>query len=233
MDALGLKDPVGKKVKNFFTGDPGKTYEIAGVVENIQYEPLHESPQPACFYLSSWDMSKIILRLNPGDIPQALNKLEKIWNSVEPGVPFQYRFINDKLLSNYKKEIRTKNVLTSMAAIAIFISMLGVFALGSFICSSRTKEIGIRKVNGATALKIMVILNKDFLQWVALAFVIATPLTFFAMKKWLENFTSKTSLGWWIFGLSGLLIMLISLFTLSWQSYRVAISDPVESLKYE
>jgi putative ABC transport system permease protein len=120
-----------------------------------------------------------------------------------------------------------------MAAIAIFISMLGVFALGSFICSSRTKEIGIRKVNGATALKIMVILNKDFLQWVALAFVIATPLTFFAMKKWLENFTSKTSLGWWIFGLSGLLIMLISLFTLSWQSYRVAISDPVESLKYE
>ena len=126
-----------------------------------------------------------------------------------------------------------KNVLTAMTLIAIFISMLGVFGLGLFISMSRTKEIGIRKVNGATVFKIMVILNKDFLKWVALAFVIATPLTFFAMKKWLENFTCKTGLGWWIFALSGLLIMLISLFTLSWQSYRVAISDPVESLKYE
>ena len=233
MEALGLKDPVGKTVKNFFTGDPGKTYKIAGVIENIQYESLQESPQPACFYLSSWDMAKIILRLNPGDVPQALKKLEKIWNSIEPGIPFQYRFINDKLLSNYKKEIRTKNVLTSMTVVAIFISMLGVFGLGLFISMSRTKEIGIRKVNGASVFKIMVILNKDFLQWVALAFVIATPLTFFTMKKWLENFTCKTGLGWWIFVLAGLLIMLISLFTLSWQSYRVAISDPVESLKYE
>ncbi|GEM_PF-724011 len=233
MDALGIKNPVGKKVKNFFTGDPGKTYEIAGVVENIQYESFHEAPQPACFFLSSWNLSSIILRLNPGDVPQTLKKLERIWNSIEPGVPFQYRFINDKLLSNYKKEIRMKNVLTAMTLIAIFISMLGVFGLGLFISRSRTKEIGIRKVNGATVFKIMVILNKDFLKWVALAFVIATPLTFFAMKKWLENFTCKTGLGWWIFALSGLLIMLISLFTLSWQSYRVAISDPVESLKYE
>lgn len=233
MEAMGLRDPIGKKVKNLFTGDPGKTYEIIGVIDNIQYESLQEYPVPACFFLASWSLPSIILRLNPGEIPQTIKKLESIWNSINPGVPFQYRFISDKILSNYKKEIRTKNVLTSMTIIAIFISMLGVFGLGTFISRSRTREIGIRKVNGASALKIMILLNRNFLQWVAVAFVISTPLTFFTMKKWLENFTCKTDLAWWIFLLAGLLIILISFFTLSWQSYRVAISNPVESLKYE
>lgn len=233
MEALRIKDPIGKTVKNFFLGDSGRVFQIVGVIENIQYEPLLESPQPACFYLIRGGLTSMVLRINPGNVAQALKKMEKIWNQVEPGVPFQYRFISDKLRTNYKKEIRTKNILTSMAVIAILISMLGVFGLGSLVSRSRTREIGIRKVNGASVIRIMVLLNREFLQWVVLAFVIATPFTFYAMKLWLENFTVRTGLGWWIFIVAGMGIFLVSMLTLSWQSYRAAQSNPVESLKYE
>jgi len=233
MDALGLKNPIGQKVKNLFFDDKVKTFEIAGVIENIQYESLQETTQPACFYLCQCDFTKVIVRLNPGNIPESLKKVEGVWNSIEPGVPFQYEFFNDKLQSNYKREIRTKNVLTSMALIAILISMLGVFGLGTFIAQSRIKEIGIRKVNGANATEILVMLNKDFIKWVSIAFVIALPVALYAMHQWLENFAYKTNLSWWIFALAGILVMGIALLTVSWQSWRVAVQNPVEALKYE
>ena len=233
MEALGMGNPVGLKVKNRFLGPEVPSWEIAGVIDNIQYASLQEAAQPVCFYLCRTELPVLILRMAPGDLAPALKKLERIWTKVLPDEPFQYSFFEDKLESNYKKDIRTKQVLTTMAGIAVFISMLGVFGLGSFLALRRRKEIGIRKVNGAGILSILVLLNRGFVAWVLAALVIATPLSYLALSKWLESFAYRVDLSGWIFLLSGLLVLFISLFTLSFQSFRVAVANPVESIKYE
>ncbi|MBN2634806.1 MAG: FtsX-like permease family protein, partial [Prolixibacteraceae bacterium] len=120
-----------------------------------------------------------------------------------------------------------------LTVIAIIISSFGLFALSKFATEKRTKEIGIRKVNGAKVLEVLVMLNKDFVKWVIIAFVIATPIANYAMNKWLESFAYKTTLSWWVFALAGLLALGIALLTVSWQSWRAATRNPVESLRYE
>ncbi|MDD4602186.1 MAG: ABC transporter permease [Bacteroidales bacterium] len=233
MDALGLNNPIGQKVKNLFWGNEVKSAEIAGVIENIQYESLQEITQPACFYLCQCEFPEVIVRLNPGNISQTLKKIEGAWNKIEPGIPFQYEFVKDKLQTNYKKDIRTKNVLACMALIAILISMLGVFGLAAFTAQGRIKEIGIRKVNGARLAEIMILLDKVFVKWVFIAFIIAMPIAIYAMNKWLENFAYKIGLQWWFFALAGFIVMVIALLTVSWQTWRVATRNPVEALNYE
>ncbi len=134
---------------------------------------------------------------------------------------------------NYKKEIRTAKLLNIMSALAIILSMLGLFALSMQIIEQKTKEIGIRKINGATITEILTLLNKGFIKWVLIAFVIAAPIAYYAMNKWLENFAYKTTLSWWIFAIAGVSALLIALLTVSWQSYKAASRNPVEALRYE
>jgi putative ABC transport system permease protein len=117
--------------------------------------------------------------------------------------------------------------------LSIFIAVLGLFGLSLFVLDQRTKEIGVRRVNGGKVSEVMVMLNKDFVKWVAIAFVIATPIAWYAMHRWLENFAYKTELSWWIFGLAGLMTLGIALLTVSWQSWKAATSNPVEALRYE
>ncbi len=124
-------------------------------------------------------------------------------------------------------------VLLMFAIISILLSAVGIYAMVSFNLKIKTKEIGIRKVNGATVFEIMNMLNKDFIKWVVIAFVFAVPISYFAMQKWLENFAYKTILSWWIFALAGIITMLIVLITVSWHTYRAAGKNPVEALKYE
>ena len=124
-------------------------------------------------------------------------------------------------------------IVKALSIIAILIACIGLFGLSSILLNKRTKEIGIRKVNGAKISEVIIMLNKDFAKWVAIAFVIACPISYFAMTKWVENFAFKTSLSWWIFALAGLLALGIALLTVSWQSWRAATKNPVEALKYE
>jgi putative ABC transport system permease protein len=133
----------------------------------------------------------------------------------------------------YKAEDDLSSLLYIFAGIAILIACMGLLALSILSMQKRTKEIGIRKVNGATISEVMVLLNKDFIKWVAIAFVMATPIAYFVMHEWLENFAYKTDVSWWIFALAGVLALLISLLTVSWKSWKTAIRNPVEALRYD
>jgi len=137
------------------------------------------------------------------------------------------------LNEEYKEELHLKNITIAFSILAILISVLGILGMTVFSIDRKIKEIGIRKVNGATVSEILAMLNKDFVKWVAIAFVIATPIAYYAMHKWLENFAYKTELSWWIFALAGLLALGIALLTVSWQSWKAATRNPVEALRYE
>ncbi len=232
MEKLELTNPIGAKVKNGFMGNK-KTMEVIGVVDNIQYRSLREEGEPAIYYMNRMGLSRILVRLNPGDLKKSLNKLEASWHKLEKNIPFEYEFVDQKLQANYEKELRTRTLLSVMAFLAIGISMIGILGLTIFLIQIRTKEIGIRKVNGAKVSEVLSMLNKDFVKWVAIAFVVATPVAYYAMHKWLESFAYKTTLSWWIFALSGMLALGIALLTVSWQSWRAATRNPVEALRYE
>jgi putative ABC transport system permease protein len=152
---------------------------------------------------------------------------------VNPGEVFTYSFLSDDLKAMYTKEKKLGQAYGLLTLIAIVISSLGLIALATEDINKRTKEIGIRKVNGAKVPQILKLLNTDFLRWVAIAFVIASPIAWYAMHRWLQNFAYKTDLSWWIFVLAGLIALVIALLTVSWQSWRAARRNPVESLRYE
>lgn len=226
---MNVENPVGMKIT---TLHDGKEYEISGVIEDIQNGSLQNESRPAIYFLYPrfW---AFIVRLEPGDPQKSIGELRTMWNTVEPDHPFRFSFVDDDLQANYVREIRTRKLLTVMSFLAIFISMLGLYGLSLQIIQRRTKEIGIRKVNGATISEILALLNKQFVYWILAAFIIAVPLTYYAMTKWLETFAYKTELSWWIFALGGVIKLLVALFTVSWQSWRSATKNPVEALRYE
>lgn len=226
---MGVENPIGMKVTNYFNG---REYEICGVIEDIQNRSLQNESQPAVYYLHP-ELGSIIVRLAPGNLRENIAEMEAVWKRIEPDQPFRLSFVDENLRANYKREIRTQKLLTIMSLLAIFISMLGLYGLSMQIIQRRTKEIGIRKVNGAKISEILAMLNKRFVIWTVIAFVIAVPLVYYAITKWLETFAYKTSLSWWIFALGGIVALAVALFTVSWQSWRAATKNPVEALRYE
>ncbi len=229
-----LSNPVGKKlagINNSYTANG--ELEIIGVVEDMQYFTLKESAKPIMYYIRDWGKHNIVVRLEKGDYSQTIAKIKSVWNEIAPEYPFSMQFMDERINANYKEEINTARFVGVLSGLAIFLSVLGILGLIVFTIQRRTKEIGIRKVNGAKISEILAMLNKDFIKWVVVAFVIATPIAYYAMNKWLENFAYKTSLSWWIFALAGLLALGIALLTVSWQSWRAAARNPVEALRYE
>ena len=226
---MNLENPIGMKVKNYFNG---RDYEICGVIEDIQNRSLQNESFPAIYYLHS-ELSWFLVRLNPGKLQKNIAEIESLWKRIEPDHPFTFSFVDENLRANYTREIRTQKLLTIMSILAIFISMLGLYGLSMQIIQRKTKEIGIRKVNGATISQILAMLNRRFVIWIVVAFVIAVPLTYYAINKWLETFAYKTTVSWWIFALGGLVTLLVALVTVSWQSWRAATKNPVEALRYE
>ncbi len=226
---MNVENPIGMKIR---TGFSDRDYEICGVIENIQNRSLQNESFPAVYYLEP-ELRVFMVRLKPGDIRKTVAEMEAVWKRIEPGQPFRLSFVDEDLQANYMREIRTRKLLTILSLLAIFISMLGLYGLSMQIIQRRTKEIGIRKVNGATISEVLRMLNKRFLFWVAAAFVIAVPVTYYAMKKWLETFAYKTELSWWVFALGGLVVLIVALATVSVQSRRAATKNPVEALRYE
>ena len=169
----------------------------------------------------------------PGNVGMQIESLKKGWEMIVPDVPFSFGFYDDYFNSLYRKEERQSKSFTFFSIVAFIITCLGL--LGQILQNAerRVKEIGIRKINGANTSEIMSMLNRSFIKFVAIAFVIATPIAYYAMTKWLQNFAYKTTLSWWIFALAGSLALLIALLTVSWQSWRAATRNPVEALRYE
>ena len=224
IEAFGLTDPVGKIVD-------GK--EILGVVKNFHYKSFHELIKPLFFRLEPQSATNIVLKLKKGTEEQAINNIRKLYKNYNPGLPFNFKYLDQDYQAQYVAEKRVALLSQYFSCLAIIISCLGLFGLATNASEQRLKEIGIRKVNGAQISEMLVLLNKDFVKWVVIAVLIATPIAWYIMHRWLQNFAYRTTLSWWIFVLAGLLAIGIAVLTVSWQSWKAATQNPVEALRYE
>jgi putative ABC transport system permease protein len=169
----------------------------------------------------------------PGMRDAALADMKTVWEKLFPEYPFVFKEVDALYKNVYKSELLQARLLAVFTVVSLFICCMGLLGISLLISQQKIKEIGIRKVNGACVSEVLVLLNRDFVKWVAIAFVIATPIAYYAMHKWLENFAYRTELSWWIFALAGFLALGIAMLTVSWQSWRAATRNPVEALRYE
>ncbi|NOR76761.1 MAG: FtsX-like permease family protein [Draconibacterium sp.] len=212
----------------------GKDYEIIGVVDN--FHSRHFSNQIRPLIISYRNSGRnLYAKYDDSVVDKAsiINPIKNVYEKLNPEFPFEYHFVADEFIAIYRNEHRMLDLLFYFVIVAFLILSFGLYAISKQIALNKTKEIGIRKVNGAKVSEILNILNKDFLKWVVIAFVVACPIAYYAMSKWLENFAYKTTLSWWIFALAGVLALGIALLTVSWQSWRAATRNPVEALRYE
>jgi putative ABC transport system permease protein len=231
--STGFENPIGKKVyTSFGPNEPAIPYTIIGVVKNFNYESLRQNVGPLSFVLgnNSWVS---IYRFNTSDVSKLVSTIESKYKDMAPGMPFNYHFLDDSFDNMYRQEQRVGKVALTFSFLAIIIACLGLFGLATYIAEQRTKEIGIRKVLGATVTNIVGMLSKDFIKLVLISFAFATPIAWWFMNKWLQDFASRIDLSWWIFALTGITALLIALVTLSFQAIRAAISNPVKSLRTE
>jgi putative ABC transport system permease protein len=206
---------------------------VIGVVSDFNMYSIHEAVSPMIIGLNPSMVREIAIRINADNIPQTIAFLKESWKATGGTSPFDFEFTNDILQKLYESDIRFSKTIGLMAIIAILIASLGLLGLSLLTSRQKTKEIGIRKINGAKVVEVILLLNKDFMICVMIAFVIATPFSWYVMHKWLQNFAYKTELSWWIFALAGILALLITLLTVSLQSWRAATRNPVEALRYE
>jgi putative ABC transport system permease protein len=206
---------------------------VIGVVKDFHFMSLHDRIAPVLLCVYPRYFNHISVRTNLANIPGVLSHLREVWKDYLPNRPFEYFFLDARFDRMYKSEERLGKLFSYFAGLAVFISCLGLFALASFMAEQRTKEIGVRKVLGASVPNITFLLSKEFLKWVLLANVIAWPVAFTAMERWLANFAYRTTIGIDIFAASALLALAISFITVSYQSIKAAVSDPVNSLRYE
>jgi len=229
---IGYKDPVGKELTMW--GDKGT---IIGLMKDYHHNSLHVPIQPLILRLfkKSWKTywGNVIIRTEKGKTKEAIAGMEKLYKQFNPGFPFKYYFTDDEIAKNYKSEYTVSKLSRYFAFLAIFISCLGLFGLVTFTAEQKTKEIGIRKVLGASVTGIVGMLSKDFLKLVLIAAVIAFPVAWWVMHKWLNDFAYRVDIGWWVFVAAGIAALLIALLTISFQSIKAAIANPVKSLRTE
>ncbi len=235
-EKLKLKPPYIDKV--IYRNGNSQPLIVKGVIENINTKSLTQEIIPNVYFRfndqrrSAYQNGILLFKIE-NDHSKAIADIQTYWEKEVPGAPFEYWFLDQTYDNLYKSEKRAKEVLSWFTLIALILTSLGLLAMANFIAEQRTKEIGVRKVNGAKVSEILALLNKDFVNWIAIAFVIASPIAWYAMNKWLENFAYKTTLSWWIFALAGVLALGIALLTVSWQSWKAATRNPVEALRHE
>jgi putative ABC transport system permease protein len=211
--------------------------EVIGVVKDFHLTSLHHEIRPVVFQLpegSGWSASGILAaRLDPENVREAIRHIKATLAKFAPGMPFDYRFLDDSFRAMYRTEERLSQIVSSFAILSILIACLGLFGLAAYAAEQRTKEIGIRKVLGATVSNIVVLLSKDFAKLVVIAIVIAAPIGYELMRRWLEDFAYRIKISWWVFALAGGLALVIALVTVSTQALKAALANPVDSLRYE
>ena len=224
MKQLGWDDFQGRKLFGV---------NVLGVVNEFQYNSMHTIIGPVAFIYSDRYYSALNIRLMPGNFGEQVAQMRKAWSQLGIEQPLQFQFYNEYFNLLYKKEDREAKALVVFSIIAFIITCLGLLAQIMQITERRVKEIGIRKINGASIGEVMKMLNKEFVIAVLASFIIATPIAYYVVSSWLQGFAYKTGLSWWIFALSGFIALVITLFTVSWQSWRAASRNPVEALRYE
>ena len=209
--------------------------KVVGVINDINVASLQYPIRPMIYQFGPHHNypGYIAVRLHPEKEAESIGFLKRQWEKLFPDIPFEFERVSEKYKAAYGEEERLSKITGIFSMLATVLSALGIFALSTLQSEKRIKEIGIRKVNGARISEILAMLNQDFLKWIAVAFVIATPVAWYAMVKWLGSFAYKTNLSWWIFALAGLLALGIALVAVSWQSWKAATRNPVEALRYE
>jgi ABC-type antimicrobial peptide transport system permease subunit len=227
---MNLKDPIGKIIK--LNDRPN---EIIGIVKDFHFESLHEPVMQAYMKLSGGNntWNKLMVRLKAGQEQSTIGRIEQLYRSYNPGFPFDFNFLDEAYQKQYLTETRVSILSRYFAGLAIFISCLGLFGLSAFTAQKRRREIGVRKVVGASVSNITTMLSKDFLKLVVVSLLIAFPLSWWLMKSWLQSFAYRISIGLLTFVMAGISVIMITLITISFQSIKAAIANPVKSLRTE
>lgn len=235
---LEWKEPLNKEMNLYAIS---KNLHVIGVVRDFNYESKQTQIRPMGIILLNGvaknseytNANFILVRLNPGNNNEDIKFMRTSWDQLSTGDSFKYSFLKEEYDNLYRNEVKSQKLFLVFAILSIFIAGLGLFGLSSYMAIRRTKEVGLRKVNGATRLGIILLLSENFAKWVIIAFVIASPVCWFILNRWLKNFAYHTDLSWWIFCLAGILALMIALLTVSWQSWKAATRNPVEALRYE
>ncbi|RYG44348.1 MAG: FtsX-like permease family protein, partial [Chitinophagaceae bacterium] len=230
---MGMTTPVGHSV----TWDQvkEKPFKILGVVKNMVMESPFAKASPTLFFIYRRDGANyMFLKINPGiNAGVALSTFEAVFKKVNPSTIFEYSFVTDEFSKKFEAEERISTLSSLFALLAIIISCLGLFGLASFVAEQRTKEIGVRKVLGASAWNIWSLISKDFVALFMISFLISAPVAYYFMDNWLQNYAVRTPLSWWIFALGGMGTLILILCTVSFQALKAAMVDPVKSLRTE
>jgi putative ABC transport system permease protein len=228
---LNLQSAPGSKL---LTGDE-RNYEVAGVMKDFNYSSLRDNINPFMIICEPKrdDIHDVIVNVSSNDYKTLLGKIETVWRKDLPSEPFQYSFLDAEVQQQYQSEITFSNIINSFTLMAILISCLGLFGLAAFSAEQRKKEIGVRKVLGASVAGLVQLLSKDFLKLVGISIIIATPIPWWTMNKWLQSFSYRVTISWWMFVLAGVIAIMIALLTVSFQAIKAAIANPVKSLRSE
>ena len=227
---IGFEHPLGERLSLWGGGDAGT---VVGVVKDFHMSSLYSEIEPTIIRLRPQDAGRLFLRTEPGRTHDALVSLEEVYDRFNPESPFEYQFLDETFHQTYRSEVVIGKLAGYFTVVALFIACLGLFGLAAFTAQQRTKEIGVRKVFGATVSNLVLLLSKDFVALVLIAFVGAVPLAYIAMQRWLEGFAYRIEIGPSVFILVGAAVLLIALLTVGYQSVRAALADPVKSLRYE
>jgi putative ABC transport system permease protein len=231
---ISSADDVLNKTLGFWGYDE---WRVAGVIKDYYHFGLKSPVLPMIIRYQS-DVSNLLVKLDPSaaslsGIESSMSQIKLVWTRIFPKSTFNYTFLDQKFEAQYKEDKAFGSAFQVFTVLAILIAAMGLFGLTSYTVVQRKKEIGIRKVNGATIPQVLALLNKDFVKWVGVAFVIAVPVSWYTMNQWLEGFAYRTTLSWWVFALAGISALLIALLTVSWQSFQAAVTNPVDSLRDE
>jgi putative ABC transport system permease protein len=232
---LSIEKAPGTRLYSQYGTQPVSYVDVVGVMKDFNYNSLHTDVHPFMFVYDNHPQSfnVMVVAVNSANYKALLNKIQTVWQKDLPSTPFEYMFLDQEVQKQYEAEITMSQIINSFTLMAIIISCLGLFGLAAFSAEQRNKEIGIRKVLGASVSGIVGLLSKEFLQLVIISFIIATPIAWWGMHKWLQVFAYRIDLSWWMFALAGLIAVFIALFTVSFQAIKAALSNPVKSLKTE
>ncbi|HEX4374741.1 MAG TPA: FtsX-like permease family protein, partial [Puia sp.] len=226
---MNLKNPIGEILK--WDGVP---FKIVGVIKDMIVESPYETVRPSLYHMTVYPSDVVIAKINPNaSTSDALSKIENVFKKYNPSQPFDYKFVDEDYAKKFGNEQRIGKLASAFAALAIFISCLGLFGMASFVAEQRIKEIGVRKVLGASVLDLWQLLSKDFVMLIIISLLIATPVGYYFMHNWLLNYQYRTEISWWIFAASAIGAFAITILTVSFQAIKAAVANPVKSLRTE
>jgi len=232
---LGWDDAIGKKISNW--SEPPLFFNVIGVVADLHYESMHSQIMPMGFFHLDcpfhWTPRYVAARVNSNNMRELINRIGKVWTAFNEDLPFEFSFLEEDYDRLYANEMQTRKIFVTASILAIIIGCLGLLGLVAFMVERRLHEIGIRKVLGASIASIVMLLTGEFTRWVVVANLIAWPVSWLVMDRWLQNFAYRISIGWWMMVVAGITTLIIAFLTVSYQSIKAAVANPVEALRYE